>query len=117
MNILIAQRQRRKKRVRSKAFGTRERPRFSVFRSNRYVYAQLIDDVKGQVLVSASEKQLEKKSSPLNKSQKATMVGMLLSKSAKSKRITSVVFDKGRYAFAGRIKALADGPKEGGLVF
>jgi large subunit ribosomal protein L18 len=109
----------RKKRVRAKIHGTEERPRLSVFRSNKHIYAQIIDDEKGMTLVAASSKELEKeiKEKKINKSQIAFQVGKLLAEKAKEKNITKVVFDRGAYKYHGRVKQLADGARENGLIF
>ena len=107
---------RRHKRVRGKVQGTTERPRLAVFRSNRGIEAQLIDDVDGKTLAAASWLQV-KKSFSGNKSQQATEVGKLLAQSAKQAGIDRAVFDRGGYLYHGRVKALADGAREGGLEF
>jgi len=107
---------RRHKRVRGKVQGTTERPRLAVFRSNRGIEAQLIDDVDGKTLAAASWLQV-KKSFSGNKSQQATEVGKLLAQSAKQAGIDRAVFDRGGYLYHGRVKALADGAREGGLSF
>lgn len=105
----------RKKRIRAKIKGTEKRPRLSVFRSNSTIYAQLIDDVGGRTLLSITEKHLEEK--PTTKSKRAKQVGFLLAQKAKEKKINSIVFDKGSYAYHGRVKELAEGAREGGLQF
>ncbi len=112
----IVKRVRRQTRVRKKVQGTKERPRLSVFRSNQYMYAQVIDDANGKTLVSVSEKQLGKESKS-TRLEKAKMVGMQAAKMAKGKKIKQVVFDKGSYAYRGRVKAVAEGAREGGLQF
>jgi large subunit ribosomal protein L18 len=108
----------RHERVRKKITGTAERPRLSVFRSNFYISAQIIDDSKGVTLTMASsqEKDLAKKKGTKN-IEMAKKVGQLLAKRAKEKKITSVVFDKGGYLYHGKVKALADAAREGGLEF
>lgn len=105
--------ERRHKKIRAKISGTTEMPRFSVFKSNKYLYAQLIDDTKGNTLVSASSAQLDKKA----KGDEATEVGKMIAKKAIEKNIKKVVFDRGGYLYAGKIKAIADGAREGGLQF
>lgn len=105
---------RRHLRVRAKIFGTKERPRLSVFRSAKHIYAQLIDDEKDQTLVAASDLELKKKA---KKQEIAKEIGKLLAKKAKAKRITEVVFDRGGYQYHGRVKALAEGARSGGLKF
>lgn len=107
---------RRKKRIRAKIFGTRDRPRLAVFRSNKNIYAQLIDDKKGHTMVSVYSKEI-KEASKLNKTQEATEVGKLLAKKAQDTKITTVVFDRRGYKYHGRVKALADGARSGGLKF
>jgi large subunit ribosomal protein L18 len=105
---------RREKRVRAKARGTAERPRLSVFRSNRYIYAQLVDDTEGRTLVSMSSKTLKNSKT---KVEQAKEVGKRLAKDALKKGIKKVVFDRGRYKYHGRVKALADGARAEGLEF
>jgi len=107
----------RKKRVRSKVFGTIERPRLSVYRSNKFIYAQLVDDGKKKTLLSASDLELKSKKEAGTKTQKAYLVGEMISKKAKLKKITKIVFDRGGYRYHGRVKALADGARKGGLDF
>ena len=106
----------RHKRVRGKVSGTAERPRLNVFRATNNIYAQLIDDVKGVTLASAStlDKDFEGKGG--NK-EAARKVGALIAKRAADKGITDVVFDRGGYIFHGRVKELAEGAREGGLKF
>lgn len=106
---------RRKVRVRAKIKGTPERPRLSVFKSNKFIYAQLIDDSKGVTIVGVSEKHLKK--SMLKKIEKAKAMGMLLAEKAKAKKIKKVVFDRGSYLYHGRVSAVAMGAREGGLEF
>jgi large subunit ribosomal protein L18 len=107
-------RERRHRRVRRKIFGTAERPRLVVFRSNRGIEAQLIDDVERKTLASASHLGLPK-SFKGSKAEQASEVGKLLAANAKKAGIETVVFDRGGYLFHGRVKALADGAREGGL--
>jgi large subunit ribosomal protein L18 len=109
-------RQRRHKRVRKRVFGTAERPRLVVFRSNRGIEAQLVDDVEGKTLAAASWLQL-KKSFKGNKTAQATEVGKLLAQNAKKAEVEEAVFDRGGYLYHGRVKALAEGAREGGLRF
>lgn len=106
----IAKRQRN---VRSKIKGTKDRPRISVFRSNRYFFAQIINDELRQTVASVSERSL--KDSGGSKTEKAKKLGMLLANLAKNKKLTQAIFDRGRYAYHGRIKAFAEGLREGGL--
>ena len=111
-----SQRIKRHKRVRAKISGTPERPRLNVFRSETNIYAQIIDDVNGVTLVSASS--LEKDfSCEGTKSDAAKQVGINVAERAKAKGIENVVFDRGGYIYHGRVKALAEGAREGGLQF
>ena len=107
---------RRHKRVRNKVSGTAECPRLCVFRSNTGIYAQIIDDVKGNTLVSAStlDKEVKEKHSNI---EAAKEVGTLIAKRAKEKKISKVVFDRGGYVYHGVVKQLADSAREGGLEF
>ena len=109
-------RERRHRRVRGKIFGTAERPRLVVFRSNRGIEAQLVDDLEGKTLAAASWLQL-KKSFKGSKSEQAAEVGKLLADNAKKANLETVVFDRGGYLYHGRVKALADAAREGGLKF
>ena len=107
---------RRHRRVRGKVAGTAERPRVVVFRSNRGIEAQIVDDAAGRTLAAASWLQL-KKGFKGSKSEQAAEVGKLLAQSAKKAGVERVVFDRGGYLYHGRVKALADGAREGGLSF
>ena len=109
-------RERRHRRVRGKVRGTAERPRLAVFRSNRGVFAQLVDDDAGKTLASSSWTGLPK-SFKGDKTEQATEVGKRLAEVGKQAGVESVVFDRGGYLFHGRVKALADGAREGGLSF
>ena len=109
-------RARRHRRVRGKVAGTAERPRLAVFRSNRGIEAQLVDDETGRTVASASWIALAK-SFKGDKSAQATEVGKLLAANAKRAGVEAVVFDRGGYLYHGRVKALADGAREGGLQF
>jgi len=111
----IRTRARRAVRVRSKVQGTPERPRLSVFRSNRAIWAQVIDDRNGRTLASAATMQVTEKG--LSKTDQAAKVGQLLAERAKAAGIEKVVFDRGAYLYHGRVKALADGARQGGLDF
>jgi large subunit ribosomal protein L18 len=106
-------------RVRKKVAGTPERPRLAVYRSTAEIYAQLIDDEGGNTLVSASsiDRELREKMDGLKKADQARLVGKTVAERAKAKGIKLVVFDRGGYKYIGRIKALADGAREGGLDF
>lgn len=110
---------RRHARVRKNLAGTAERPRLNVFRSLTGIYAQVIDDQAGHTLVSASsvDKDLREKIKGMKKSEQAKLVGQTVADRAKSKGIEMVVFDRGGYRYVGRVKALADGAREGGLQF
>jgi large subunit ribosomal protein L18 len=109
-------RARRHKRVRGKIFGTAERPRLVVFRSNSGIEAQLVDDAEGKTIAAAGWLQL-KKSFKGNKTQQAAEVGKLLAEKAKQAEVEQVVFDRGGYLYHGRVKALAEAAREGGLKF
>ena len=108
-------RQRRHRRVRGKLFGSAERPRLVVFRSNRGIEAQLVDDLEGKTLAAASW--LNLKSFKGSKTEQAAEVGKLLAQNAKQAGVETVVFDRGGYLYHGRVKALADAAREGGLKF
>lgn len=107
------QRERRKKRIRAKIFGISDKPRLSVFRSNKYITAQLIDDARGVTLASATSKNIKGKSVL----EKAKAVGASISEQAKVKNISIAVFDRGGYLYTGSVKAVADGAREAGLKF
>jgi large subunit ribosomal protein L18 len=110
---------RRHARVRINVEGTQQRPRLSVFRSLSEIYAQVIDDKAGHTIVSAStlDQELRGKMKVLKKSEQANMVGKMLAARAKDKGVKAVVFDRGGFKYSGRVKALADGAREGGLEF
>ena len=110
-------RERRHRRVRRKIVGTAERPRLAVFRSNRGIEAQLIDDLDGQDARLREPHRRSPKSFKGSKSEQAAEVGKKLAAAAKKAGIESVVFDRGGYLYHGRVKALADGAREGGLSF
>ena len=111
-----AQRLKRHKRVRAHISGTAERPRLNVFRSDAQIYAQIIDDVAGKTLVAASSTEKDFTEYGGN-AEAAKKIGLLIAERAKAKGIENVVFDRGGYLYHGRIKALADGAREGGLSF
>ena len=111
-----AQRKKRHKRVRSKISGTPERPRLNVFRSEKHIYAQVIDDTKGHTLCSASSVEKDFEGSGSNK-EAAKIVGKMVAERAVAKGITVVVFDRGGYIYHGRVKELAEAAREGGLTF
>jgi len=107
------QRDRRRKRIRAKIFGTNQKPRLSVFRSNKYITAQIIDDENGNTLAFATSKNMKGKSV----AEKAKAVGASLAEQAKSKKIIEVIFDRGGYLYTGSVSALALGAREAGLKF
>jgi large subunit ribosomal protein L18 len=106
-------------RVRVQVSGTTQRPRLNVFRSLSEIYAQIIDDSAGNTLAAASsvDKDLRERMKGLKKAEQAKLVGQVVAERAKSKGIDAVVFDRGGFRYVGRIKALADGAREGGLQF
>ena len=105
-------------RIRVKIFGTLEKPRMRVYRSNRHIYVQLIDDVQGITLVSCStDDKGFAAGEGQDKCEQAKKIGLLVAEKAKSSGITEVVFDRGGYLYHGRVKALSDGAREGGLQF
>jgi large subunit ribosomal protein L18 len=114
MDSKLYNRTRVKYRIRKKVSGTSQKPRLSVFRSNKEIYCQLIDDVNGVTLVSASSKG---KNTPGNKVAVAVEVGKEVASKAIAAGISKVVFDRGGYLYHGRVKSLADGAREGGLIF
>jgi large subunit ribosomal protein L18 len=106
-----------KHRVRKVVTGTPERPRLSVFRSNKQIYVQLIDDINETTLLAASSKEKEVADVSGNKTEKAAMVGKLIAKKALAAGIENIVFDRNGYLYHGRVKQLADAAREGGLKF
>ena len=112
-------RKRRHRRVRVRVVGTKERPRLNVFRSLRHTYAQVIDDRAGHTLVSAStaEPEVAKEAKDKNKSEQAAIVGRVVAERAQKAGIKKVVFDRGGFRYHGRVKALAEAAREGGLDF
>ncbi|MCF8331219.1 MAG: 50S ribosomal protein L18 [Bacteroidales bacterium] len=117
-NKKAASRQKIKRRIRKKIRGSADRPRLSVYRSNKEIYAQIIDDENGKTLVSASsrEKTIAEKSD-INKSEKAKLVGISVAEKAVQSEIKTVVMDRNGYLYHGRVKALAEGARKGGLKF
>jgi len=137
----LSLRDKRRRRIRAKIFGNKDRPRLSVFRSNRYIYAQLIDDERGRTLVSVSEREFgdvrpggsevksekkrarkgsgsdDRKSLVFSKIDRAKLVGELLAKKAKENGFEKVTFDRGGYKYHGRVKAFAEAVRKGGLEF
>ncbi len=108
-------RERRKLRIRKKISGTTDVPRLSVFRSNRFIYGQIIDDVKKKTLVSLSLADIKQLHDGKSKVDAAHEIGIALAKKAKEKKITSVVFDRNGYIYHGRVKNVAEGARKGGL--
>lgn len=113
MNKNIVRKKQRQSRIRAKVRSISTLPRLSVFRSNTHIYAQIIDDAAHKTILGIAEK----KEATGTKVERAKMVGQELAKAAIDKKITKVVFDKGSYAYHGRVKALAEGAREGGLEF
>ncbi len=113
MDLKHEQRKKRQKRIRAKVRGTAARPRLAVFRSNRYLSVQLVDDDVGATLLSATSRGLTVKGA----GERAKQVGESVAKKSKERGITTVVFDRGGYRYAGAIKALAEAARSGGLVF
>ena len=110
----IARRLKIKAAIRTKVFGTAERPRLTVFRSNSQIYAQVIDDTKGVTLASASSLGIKDK---MTKSEKAALVGKAIAEAAKKAGVNEVVFDRNGYLYHGRVQSLADAAREAGLQF
>ena len=115
----VRQLEQRRRRVRKSIMGTTERPRLNVFRSSAHIYAQIIDDIKGTTLAAASslDKSLRTSLKSTSSIEAAKAVGKLLADRAKAANVTAVVFDRGGRIYHGRIKALAEAPREGGLQF
>ena len=107
------QRDRRRKRIKAKVFGVKDKPRLSVFRSNKHISVQLIDDYIGVTLAAATSKDIKAKSVL----EKARAVGAKIAEQAKAKKISEVVFDRGGYLYTGAVSAVADGAREAGLKF
>ncbi|MDT8400178.1 MAG: 50S ribosomal protein L18 [Bacteroidales bacterium] len=119
MSLTKTERRKRiKLRIRKKIYGTSERPRVSVFRSNKQIYAQVIDDESGKTLLSASSREKDIASAAKgNKTDQAAMVGKLLANKCKEAGIENIVFDRGGYKYHGRVKSLAEAARESGLKF
>lgn len=117
MNVKALRRQRIKYTIRKKISGTAQLPRLSVFRSNKDIYAQMIDDVNGNTLASASSRDKDIAAQKGTKSEKSKMVGEAVAKKAVELGLASCVFDRGGFLYHGRIKAVAEGAREGGLKF
>ncbi len=111
----VTAKQRRQSRIRQKIRGTSTMPRLSVFRSNKFIYAQIINDAEHKTVAGVSETAAAKMKG--TKIERAKAIGLALAKEALTKKVTKVVFDKGSYAYHGRVKALAEGAREGGLQF
>lgn len=110
-------RQKIRYRIRKAVKGTVERPRLSVFRSNSDIYVQVIDDLSGKTIAAASSVDKSIKGQKVTKSEKSALVGKLIAEKAIAAGITKITFDRGGYLYHGRVKALADGAREGGLIF
>jgi large subunit ribosomal protein L18 len=117
MDTKVIKRQKIKYRIRKKVSGTSQRPRLAVFRSNADIYVQLIDDVNGATLASASSRDKDIKAQKGTKSEKSKLVGAAIARKAAELSLTEVVFDRGGNLYHGRVKAVADGAREGGLQF
>jgi len=118
-NIRSTARIKRQRRIRKKIRGTADRPRLSVFRSARHIYTQLVDDDSGRTLASASSLEKSFREAPVeeNKASAARRIGQLAARRAIEKGITTVVFDRNGFLYHGRVKAVSDGAREGGLIF
>ena len=117
MNTKLEQRQKIRYRIRKKVSGVAGKPRLSVFRSNTDIYVQLIDDVNGVTLAAASSKEKDIAAQKVTKTEKSKLVGAAIARKATELGISKVVFDRGGNLFHGRVKAVADGAREGGLNF
>jgi len=109
--------QKRHKKIRAKIIGNKDCPRLSVFRSNQHIHVQIIDDQKGQTLVSSSDLKIKTAKGKASKMEIAEEVGKQVAKKALAKKISKVVFDRGGYKYHGRVKAVAQGARQGGLKF
>lgn len=112
-NVKADSRQRRHARIRARISGTSEKPRLSIFKSNRHMYAQLIDDVSGATIIGLSSEKVEGK----NMMEKAKALGVAIAKLAVGKKVVSIAFDRGGFKYTGKIKLFADAAREGGLKF
>ncbi|NND62167.1 MAG: 50S ribosomal protein L18 [Flavobacteriaceae bacterium] len=110
-------RQRLRYRIRKTVSGTEQRPRLAVFRSNKEIYAQLIDDVNGKTITAASSRDKDIDASKVNKTEAAKLVGKAIAEKAVKAGVDSITFDRGGYLYHGRVKSLAEGAREGGLKF
>ena len=117
MDTKVIRRQKIRYRIRKSVVGTAQKPRLSVFRSNTDIYAQLIDDIEGKTIASASSKDKDIKAQTGTKSEKSKLVGSAIARKATELGINAVVFDRSGYLYHGRVKAVAEGAREGGLKF
>lgn len=117
MDAKVIRRQKIRYGIRRKISGTSQKPRLSVFRSNTDIYAQIIDDVSGKTLASASSKDKDIAAQKGTKSEKSKLVGAAIARKATELGISAIVFDRGGYLYHGRVKSVADGAREGGLQF
>ena len=106
-----------RKRIRKELVGTESRPRLPVFRSNKEIYAQIVNDVDGKTIVAASSRDKDVASKEVNKTEQATLVGKVLAEKALKAGVETISFDRGGYLYHGRVKSLAEGAREGGLKF
>lgn len=113
----VLRRQKIRFRIRKNSIGTAQKPRLSVFRSNTEIYAQVIDDENGKTLVAASSKEKDVVAQKVNKTEKSKLVGAAIARKAKDLGIEKVIFDRSGYLYHGRVKAVAEGAREGGLQF
>jgi large subunit ribosomal protein L18 len=114
--MIAAREEARKTKVRAKKRSVTQKPRLSVYRSNKYIYAQVIDDISQKTIVAVSEKELKTKTK-MTKIDKSKEIGLLIAKKAAAKKVNEIVFDRGSYRYHGRVKAVAEGAREGGLKF
>ena len=117
MNSKVSARQKIRYRIRKKISGSAQKPRLSVFRSNRDIYVQLIDDANGITIASASSRQADIASQKVNKVEKSKLVGSAIAQKSGELGIKNIVFDRSGYIYHGRVKAIAEGAREGGLQF
>jgi len=117
MNTKLEQRQKIRYRIRKKVAGTAEKPRLAIFRSNSDIYAQLIDDTKGFTLAAASSRDKDISAQKITKVEKSKLVGQAVARKAKELGVAKIVFDRGGNLYHGRVKAVAEGAREGGLEF
>lgn len=115
--ITKQKRERRHRRIRAKVGGNSSRPRLSVYRSNKYIYAQIINDEIGKTIASVSDRLVSDKEKKQTKLERAKAAGTALALAAKKEKVGKVVFDRGGFLYAGRVKALSEGAREGGLEF